>query len=255
MVTLSKDVPLIFLPSLSYKASLWSEISKPLQHLGYKTVMLDLPEYATYLSGLKMDFVGLNEYVNRELSKRNITEYVLVGHSLGGLVSTINAANNSNVRGAVLVSSPLKDPSHKYPLVFRILINIGNKLTFITRFVETIARHIARTQKTKSPIASMVPALKYVGFVESMPLKNSVACYYDLKGFNFSPYVENVTCPVLFIYGENDYFFNYVGGGAGLFKSFPNAKIHSLNGEHSLPYSHPEDLFNLIQSFLEDIKC
>ncbi|MDB8792424.1 alpha/beta hydrolase [Romboutsia sp. 1001216sp1] len=100
----NKDVTkgFIFYPGAKINPEAYAPICKEISEAGYEVVILKMP--------LNIAFLGENEASKVMKEYKNITHWVVGGHSLGGVVASSFAAENNLVDGVVLLSSyPMTD--------------------------------------------------------------------------------------------------------------------------------------------------
>lgn len=96
---------LVILPGWMHVAETWHQIAQKLNKK-YKVVVLDFPGFGkTPKPSDNFDTYSYASFVQAFLKKLGISEAIVLGHSFGGRVATILAANTNLVEKLILVDS------------------------------------------------------------------------------------------------------------------------------------------------------
>jgi 3-oxoadipate enol-lactonase len=191
----------VFIHGIGGGAKMWAPQMTSFSAAGYRAVALDLPGYGERPAVDHMDFEGLAADVETAIERLGLARPVLVGHSMGGMVTQTALRRRPNgYRAAVLAcTSPA----------------FGNKTAeFQRQFVadrlapleagKTMA-HISRTV-----VAAMGPNPDIAGralasaAIAATPERTYRAAIHCLVGFDERANLAAIGIPVLCLAGEHD---------------------------------------------------
>jgi pimeloyl-ACP methyl ester carboxylesterase len=225
--------PVILLPGLDFEGSLWEKVETSLKEKDIEFYSLDFPRYGKLHEGVMMDFIGLSGYLKKKLQELSLGRpVVLVGHSLGGLVSVIYSAKYpDDVDSLVLSSTPLRNPDSFTAKDYKFMVSLFHK--------SKIAREFARF--IVSTFGSFSEDLKvHRNFLSNTDLEAVLSCLYDLMyKFRFEDYINKIDKKTILFYGKKDRPLLKVSGDK-LYSKFRNAKIIAVDITHSIPLAYPE---------------
>lgn len=230
----------ILLPGLDTRGQVWGEVKRILSIKKINFFEIALPEYGSKYGKGKFNFETYCEYLDGKLGKEK-APFVLVGHSLGGLVAVVYAAKNpGRVRGLVVSSAPLRSLKDEAPIDYKLFIEISYRWEWFRKFMRYVFEH-----------AGFLPeqAKIHKPFLTSNNLLASINCYKDLLSFDFEKYVRGVKCRTVVLYGKEDAPLRKMGG-TGLYSKFKNTEIVVTNGSHSIPKQFPEIIADKIIGLL-----
>jgi pimeloyl-ACP methyl ester carboxylesterase len=205
----------------------------------YRILTIDLPGHGKS-EGLDCEILmkAYSEIVSEFVSKTCPEKAVLVGHSMGGAITLLNAIEHSqNLKGAVIVSAGAK---------LGVLPSIREGLR--ARFEETVKAVVGPRQ------FSSKTNLETIRFVTNEILKCSsyvAAADYDAcNGFDVRQRLRSINLPVLIIAGEEDKMAP-VPWSTYLKENIPKAKIVVLRDASHLPMlERPADFNRHLNEFL-----
>ncbi len=175
---IGKGKPIILLHGLTGNNMYWKPIEKYFS--GYKLIMPDLPGHGKSKSFKHLTWKILLDELKKIIKKEKIKKPVLIGHSLGGMLSLYYAAKNrGDVAGLIVLNSSAYIEKKIEPREFlRILLKVNiEDFEDIFEFIENFTK--------------MDPKVIFEGL--ALPL--------DL---NIKDELRELKIPSLFIIGKND---------------------------------------------------
>lgn len=106
---MSKKPTLVMVPGMFCHAGMYEKLKGYLEEAGYPCKALTLPCHTTKLSetpSLALGKKGIEDYVEHVVAEvERLGDFVLIGHSMGGLISMLTAAQeNVKPRGLILLA-------------------------------------------------------------------------------------------------------------------------------------------------------
>lgn len=216
----------------------WARVKKLLEDKGYDVFVPDLPGFGTTPAPSKpwtlSDYV---EWVKDFCGKQNLSQFVLVGHSFGGSVSTkFSIKYPELVKKLILVDSAGIRHKRLKKEIQKKVAHFLNKFSFLPLY--GLARKIAyRTLFRHSDYLLTEGVMKET--------------YLKAIGEDISNIFSEITAPTLLIWGEND---RITPMDHALFmkKNISNAKLEVIAGVRHNPHKEaPEILTEKIIKFIE----
>jgi len=183
------------------------------------------------------------------LKHNKYDKYFLVGHSFGGRVSGLIAAQDKeHVIGAVLITPvPVEGYPHMdllYQAIVTAVETPGGLEAFANGLNTAPGRPPRPTRKDKLDELVAVFSKSYSGDKEKLKLRTS-----SMKT-DRSSIIYGLTCPVLFITGDHDFFLQQTLGELSKFKNtFANLQCF-FNNAHMLPVDNSTDVAKSITDFI-----
>ena len=104
----TKQTPIVLLHGWFASNNEFIELKKRLHKLGYKVYM---PNLGFHLEGIERITNKFHKYIK----KRNLKNYILIGHSLGGIVGLYYMHKyNSSIKKVIAIGSPLNGTNISY---------------------------------------------------------------------------------------------------------------------------------------------
>lgn len=199
----------------------------------YRVLLLDLPGFGgTVLPDSPFDIYTYADFTKDFLKKLNIEKCILMGHSFGGRIGIILAANSDLITKLVLVDSA---GFEQKSLFIKIKLNIS---------------------KCLKPILKILPSkLKKAGLdvIGSNDFKNAGVLRETFKRVtneNLTPLLKKIKFPVLVIWGEKDDVLS-VTHTKIVKKYIPNAKVRIVwNTGHSPYLDKPNEFISILNDDL-----
>ena len=212
----------------------WQPLIKLLQSRGYRVSLFQLPGLTQSLS-VSWNLDQYVDWVNDQLGKSSPA--IIVGHSFGGqLAIKLTALHPEKVKNLILIDSS-GVPDHRWfkrlkRLVFFTLAKLGKHLPYkktLRAWLYLLARERDYYQATELQKATMRQAIRE-----------------DIRQL-----ATQVTTPTLVIWGENDQT-TPLFMGKSLTSLIPQSKLRVIaQARHSPQYTHPGEVVELIDSWLQ----
>jgi pimeloyl-ACP methyl ester carboxylesterase len=245
--------PLILLPGLGCDCSLWSKMIPGLSD-HFHIYAFSLPVYGTRnLRGHRYTFNTLHKLLRKLVKHFGINDPIIVGHSLGAIVSLIYTARHpKSVNKLILVSAPLSDHTQPAPLLWRMGVDFALK----SRRSQSIIDYLERHPDTLKHMMQIVLPRRQVGravetaeeLLHNIPIKAMASCYNDLFTKDFKKYVLRIKVPTMVVHGLLDDI-NEQFHGTALYPLIRSARIEPLKSRHFIPVDVPSELNKLILEF------
>ncbi len=184
---------LVFLHGWAEYHKIWREqidfFKKKYQVLVYDLRGFGLSSKPTYGYSLKRQ----SKYLRNLLQNLEISNYWLIGHSLGGMI-TLKYSERffDEIKGVVLI-----DTTAYIPTKFSIWRNLGS--FFVSKTLRQIWQKTLKSSKSE-PRRTLIENLIHDS--DSVPLYVSAAC--GIAVLNSAVNLKQISCPVLIIVGEKD---------------------------------------------------
>lgn len=250
-----KGQPIVLLPGLGVDCALWRQVV-PLLARDFEVFAFSLPIYNSRNKvGHKYTLNTLYKFLSLILDSFGIRNPILVGHSLGGLVSLVFTAKHpEKVNKLVLVSSPLSNHKERPPISWTLFADI----VAAGMLPEELIKKIISDQKLLERILmSFLPpksAIRDTESIESlmqrMTMEPIASCFLDLITMNFENYILNLKTPTLIVFGTNDAVLSGIHGTT-MYSEVPNSEVISLACEHYIPSDKPVELAVEIKKFID----
>ncbi len=223
---------LVFLHGWGHSRAQWEQIAGMFS-TAYKTVLYDLPGFGN--EAPPEETWGVSEYalwVKDRIEKEGLTNVILVGHSFGGRISSVLAAERPTwLKAVVLYGAPcLYRPSYK------------------VRVLNTVGRLVG-----KLPIPETLRK-KYRGDEENDASDYGMrAIWRKVVTFDQTELVKNISVPTLLIWGEVDEEAP-LRIGKELETLIPHATLSVIpNGGHSVHLEQPTLFYGILKRFFESL--
>ncbi|MEM4329530.1 MAG: alpha/beta hydrolase [Candidatus Caldarchaeum sp.] len=219
----------------------------------YRTIAVDLPGFGMSQrlpTGLHLENLAL--HLTRFLDIIGVEKFSLIGHSMGGVVSTYVAASwPSRVEKLVLVNPSLfGSEAGRRPIMMEVARKrpFGGLLTrlFVSRF---IIRRVLRNVYVKK---ELVDDYLVEGYYQSVKRAGTVLleAVNIMREFSLDV-VSRITCPTLFVLGEHDTIVPFEK--CRQLAEQIGARIYVDPGSgHSVHEENPAAVNNVILEFLKD---
>lgn len=238
--------PLVLLHGLGERSEFW-EYQVPVFAQHYQVICVDLPGFGrSPASAQPPSITGMAQQVWQTLQQLQVTDFFLLGHSMGGAVAQqLTLAHPLSVRKLVLANTaPSFRPRtlrHRFELFYRLLVMRVMGAARLSRI--SALRQFPRDDQAELRRKSIARAASLHGnvYVESLRALTQWSVLDRLREF---------TMPVLVLAAEHDFIsradsvqFAY-GLPRGRFRLFPNT-------HHAMAMEVPEDFNAVVLHFLE----
>jgi pimeloyl-ACP methyl ester carboxylesterase len=179
----------LFLHGWSSSKEVWGSAMQSLATSGHNVVALDLPGFGgTDIPKEAWSVDNYVEFVKAFISKINLTQVIIVGHSFGGRISLVLTAKSPElVNKLVLVDSAGFHSSKRFKK-FLAKISKAIRPFFRLRWLSPVRKKIYRAFGAEDYVAT--------------PELNKT--FVKVIGEDLSKYLPLVTTPTLIIWGKND---------------------------------------------------
>lgn len=242
--------PLVLIHGVGGNCHVWEGTIHALQN-HFELFAVSLPAYAT--KGRFGRYHNLRTYpslLHQFIQKLDIQNPVLVGHSLGSLIS-LEYANRypDKVRKLVMISSPLSDQSRKLPLTWRLALLLMLDSKILLKLAEQISENDHTVWIAQKFLGSQAHASDLRNDFKNWPAESIAQGFKDVFKMHFKTTIKKVNTPMLFIYGKFDGMVLRFNGTA-LYPLARNHTIVCLDGDHALPTTHSQKIAELIIKFV-----
>jgi pimeloyl-ACP methyl ester carboxylesterase len=209
---------------------------KELQKLGFKTLLLKLPGFAPPEPKLVWGVPEYGLWVERKIQEAKFKDYILFGHSFGGQIAVwLSARMKPGPRGLVLCASAAIRPK----------LNWKKKILSIASTVKKSA--FGKAKIFQPFLRILMPESDYYQATDKMKAILSKVVKEDM-----SMKLPLINTKSLILWGEKDKTVD-ISLGRKTAQLLPSSKFYSFaSGTHSLPYSHPAEIAELIDSYFYD---
>jgi len=186
---------------------------------------------------------GVEEYadfVEEKIKSLNSDNLILLGHSFGGQIASYLVAKNNSLAKKLILSGAaiIREKSKFKKIIFLPFAKIGKIiffLPFLKKFKKIAQKVLYRT--INSP-----------DFFKTSGIKREI--FKKIIKQDFSDLLKNIKTPTLVVWGNRD---SYVPlrFGKKIVKKIPNSKLIIIKGgKHGLHIQQPENLYNIIDNFI-----
>lgn len=236
--------PVVILHGWNLSGSAFAKTTSAFQKKGYIVFAPDLPGFGTTPPPDRpYDVSDYAEYIYHYLQGKRIRRCFLVGHSFGGRISLILAAQHPEIiAGIILTGTPGFSPVPKGKVLFFVtLAKIGKILFSIPPF--TIFENIARKFLYK--------AARTKDFYHTKGVMR--ATFQKVIKQNLLPFMKQITIPTLLIWGKNDPI-TPVWIGEKMKRAIPKAQLIVIENErHMVPVDNPDQFVGNVDSFVKKV--
>lgn len=236
--------PVVFLPGLSYRSTMWDGVKKLLAPSMYTPYALDLPEYGSRYKDKQLSLQTYAHYVQDVVHEQNIrTPMILVGQSLGGLVALHYAHMYPHrVASLVLTSTPLPKHPHKLNVLYRAGLAVGTRYKKADYLVKKGVKFLSYQniiKRTRFGYISTADFLKYNS------LHAVCSCYRDIFTYDMSDLVRGVSVKTTLLYGTRDTVLHKFRA-MDLYPLLKHAQVRAVDATHSVPIDTPHEVVRAI---------
>jgi pimeloyl-ACP methyl ester carboxylesterase len=243
---------ILFLHGLGGNLTVWDPQRKYFEKLGYTTIAIDIR--GNGLSGrpksrAKYTPEILAKDILTFLEKKQIKNFILVGHCLGGIISLIlTGSYNVKPKALILIAA-----TYKFPL-YATLLHRSKILSLSSDVLNQLPIFLGKPghmQMDKFRDTRDLDPRRILNDIFYTTAQSFVSLYSNLFLFNGRKLLKNINCPTLIIHGEKDTFFS-PKVAVKLHKYIKNSKLILLpNANHILVLNDPEEINRIIDVYLQ----
>ncbi|GHH85912.1 alpha/beta fold hydrolase [Streptomyces capitiformicae] len=176
------------------------------------------------------------------LDHLKIERFVLVGHSMGGMISQLIALSHPDrVERMVLVDS-----------ISRMTYNRGRGLLMAASTLVPFNLFIAANiQRAFAPGYPREEVRRYIRASAATPREVVMTLYNAMRAFDVLDRVGEIRTPTLIVHGYHDIQLP-VSQMLRMAKAFPDAEVRILDAGHELPVEKPAELTSTLDRFLTE---
>lgn len=237
---------LVFLHGLNLNHTIWKNEIEFFDDLGYSILTLDLRGFGkSEKPKEKYKIENFSKDLNEILNKENIKEIILVGFSLGGMIS-LNFYKQfpKKVKMLILINTAYKfskdvmSPAVKYFGKLPLLLNKFTQYTKSKKYIDF--------SKLKN-----LPSL-YIAYVANKSARPYVSssCIKEIKKFDENKLLKKIQVPTLIIGSKFDEYFS-INVPKSMSKKIRKSELRMLNAMHPIIIKKPEEVSNIMLKFLE----
>jgi pimeloyl-ACP methyl ester carboxylesterase len=239
------QTPLLFIHGAAMDGSVWQWQARAFAHRGYRVLAPDLPAHGRSPGTPRHEVAALSSWIVALMDAANIERAVLIGHSLGSLVTLETAMRYPDRVSAVAVlGCALPMP------VGAAFLAAAQNSSAAGVLMQTVWSHAPGSCLGASPtpgtclamasratIASADPGVQYAGLHACNAYERTLAD------------VGALTCPTQVIAGQRD-LMTPMKAGRALADAIAGARFASLDAGHSLMSERPREVTQTLASFL-----
>jgi pimeloyl-ACP methyl ester carboxylesterase len=242
----------LFLHGLGGNLTVWDPQRKYFEKLGYTTIAIDIRGHG-FSARPKNRSKYTPEILAKDilifLQKRNIKNFILVGHCLGGIISLIlTGFYKTSPQALVLIAATYKIP------IYANLIQRSKILSLSSNALNQLPLLLGRPGHTPTPKfknAKDIDPRRFLSDIFYTTAQSYISICSNFILFNGRELLKNIDCPTLIIHGEKDTFFS-PEFAAKMHKYIKNSQLVLLPNANHLPVlNNPEEINQIIDVYLK----
>ncbi|MBN2053242.1 alpha/beta hydrolase [Candidatus Woesearchaeota archaeon] len=203
----------------------------------------------------KYDFNLMAGDLKQVLDKEQVHKCILIGHSMGGMISLLFALNNPDyVSRLILIDSSCENPLfspkikyfHKHKKFAKLLADFIIEHTAVKKHFRRIKELDVSKLKSKSDIMIFLE-----GFIHT-PLHSCFAVLEEMFHYDLREKLPKLKVPTLIIASQDDQFFT-MRMAKYLKNRIADSKILVDQGTHSVIIKKPEEIAIQIYGFINEV--
>ncbi|MFK4148681.1 alpha/beta fold hydrolase [Streptomyces sp. NPDC004065] len=232
-------VPLVFVHGWTADRHRWDH---QVEHFsaGRRVVRLDLRGHGESGGAGSRTIEAAAGDVIALLDHLKIERFVLVGHSMGGMIAqTIALAHPERVERLVLVGS-----------ISRMTYSRGRGLLMAASTLVPFKLFVAANiQRAFAPGYPREEIRRHIAASAATPREVVMTCYSAMRAFDVLDRVGEIRVPTLLVHGYHDIQLP-VRQMLRMAKAYPDAEVRVIDAGHEIPLEKPEELTELLDRFL-----
>ncbi|MGW0628886.1 alpha/beta fold hydrolase [Streptomyces sp. NPDC002758] len=235
-------VPLVFVHGWTADRHRWDH---QMAHFSAtrRVIRLDLRGHGESSGAGVRTVAELAEDVLALLDHLEVDRFVLIGHSMGGMISqTLALAHPERVERMVLVDS-----------IGKMAYNRGRALLMAVSTLVPFKLFVAANiQRAFAPGYPREEIRKYVSASAGTPREVVMTLYGAMRAFDVLDRVGEIRTPTLMVHGYHDIQLP-VGQMLRMAKAYPDAVVRIIDAGHELPVEKPEELTIAVDRFVSTV--
>lgn len=241
---------LVFIHGWLNNWPVWKKQINAMQRQGYSTLTLDLRGHGKSGKPEEKEKYELENFAKdlyEIIKKEKIKDFVLIGHSMGGMISLLYYKMFKTKPKALILAGTTSKGVLSHYMIKKYKKNIKKTLDFLMEH-EKIKNKEAKIKEPKN-----IPDLVIKSFIHT-PKKVGLACLKSMIDYDAKDVLKKIKQPVLILEGEKDIFLPEVNAKE-MFKKIKNAEIVIIpKATHWLNFEKPKTTTKYIQEFLQKNK-
>lgn len=250
-----KKLPcLVFVHGVGSDNTIWKKEIQFLRKFGYPTLIFDLRGHGKSDIPKKASAYNLKNSakdLNFILKKEKINEIVLIGHSMGGMVSLVFCDLFPKRIKALILS----DTTYISPYKDLMLLEIQKGVILAKEILMLMSKNKKLKKKYLSKDMKLGDGIvdKYWQAAVTFPFSCLIGCYKAMYKYDETKVLPKIKVPTLIIASNKDEFFT-TGLEKDMCAHIKNASIVVIDGNHRIIHDKPIEVSKIILGFLENNK-
>ena len=249
---------MVFLHGWPLNHTFWKKELKYFQGKGYSTIAPDLRGHGKSDKPEKSKDYKFNKFakdINLITQKEKVENFVLVGHSFGGMIAlTYYSLFPEKVKAMVLMGTIYENPLKHAPFLKHL------HLTPFTKFILKFILKNERIRKKHFPYVDFSKFKNHSDFfywlkgAKVTPLNSKLACLEEMIEFNQKKVLPKINVPTLIIEGSRDSR-TPLKDVTEMAKKIKNSQLGIIKGAtHDPNIRRPKKVDKIISKFLNGLK-
>ena len=251
---LSEKTPIVFVHGWVVNWSCFKDEIKYFVRKKYPIIYLDLRGHGRSSKPNNIDSYHLDlmvEDINQILKKEGIKKIILIGHSMGGMISALFSVKYPNkLKKLILINSYYRNPLYSKKILF---FNSHRRFArLIYEYVLTYTSIQQEFKRVKIDFSKMKSKSDF--YIALMEIKNPLRLSFLTLGamfkYNVTKELKKIKVPTLIIASKDDQFFS-VKDEKNFSKIIQKSKLIIDEGTHSIIMKKPILISHQIRDFIE----
>lgn len=215
-------------------------LGKKLEDFNYKVHILEMPGHGeTPEMNTPWTMNDFSNWLSKHLTENSLQNPILIGHSFGGriIIDTLIKKKADPSKVVLIDASGIKPKNSVKRFFWKRISNLSKKVLNENKAYSRTIRKIA--------YKTLIRESDYVKLNSNMR-----KTFENINNEFYNDLVWKIKTKTLIIWGNKDKT-TPLWMGIFLNKKIKNSRLEVLNGSHSLPLKHPEEVAKLINDFLK----
>lgn len=246
-----KPETLVFLHGLGGDLAAWDEIRELFLKKGFRSVAVDLRGHGLSSRPEKNRFYSFDELaedVLKIIRQEELSQVILVGHCLGGMIAQqIAITNPEEVLKLVLISTSCQP----FRLIKKLKINAAiSKLAQMFENYLSKVHASGRISHRKFVGSGDFNVFRIMNDLKYTSLNSYSQIFSKVHNFDLSKKITNIKAETLIIVGNKDSIFP-VNSSKRIDKLIPKTKYIQLDkADHMIIFKYPKEVVNSVADFI-----